>query len=91
MEVVATKGPVAVALDASYLASYASGIYTDTRCSADGLNHGALIVGYGTEDDQDYWIIKNSWGSLWGEQGYFKLLRGTNECGIAEYDVYPVV
>lgn len=88
---VATKGPVAVALDASYLGSYASGIYTDTRCSADGLNHGALIVGYGTEDDQDYWIVKNSWGSLWGEQGYFKLLRGTNECGIGEYDVYPVV
>lgn len=91
LEAVATEGPVAVAMDATYLAQYSSGVYTDENCDPSGINHGVLVVGYGTENGQDYWIIKNSWGPSWGDQGYFKLLRGTNECGVAEDDVYPVV
>lgn len=91
LEAVATEGPVAVAIDATSLALYSSGIYSDENCDPSGLNHGVLIVGYGTENGQDYWIVKNSWGPSWGDQGYFKLLRGTNECGVAEDDVYPVV
>ncbi|KAL1509140.1 hypothetical protein ABEB36_003925 [Hypothenemus hampei] len=90
-EAVATIGPVSVAMDATYLSSYSSGIYSSSKCSPSGLNHGVLVVGYGTENGSKYWIVKNSWGASWGEQGYFKLLRGVNECGVAEDDVYPVI
>jgi len=91
LEAVGSIGPVSVAIDASYINSYKSGVYADTKCSARNLNHGVLIVGYGTEGGKDYWIVKNSWGASWGDKGYLKILRGVNECGIAEDDVYPIV
>ncbi|XP_066254185.1 cathepsin L-like proteinase [Euwallacea similis] len=91
LEAVGTIGPVSVVVDASYLANYAAGIYSDSNCSPNNLNHAVLIVGYGSEDGQDYWIVKNTWGTSWGEQGYFRILRGADECGIAEDTVYPVV
>ncbi|XP_066254184.1 cathepsin L-like [Euwallacea similis] len=90
LEAVATEGPISVAIDASYLSQYSSGIYSDNSCSSISLNHGVLVVGYGSEDGKDYWIVKNSWGD-WGEEGYFRLLRGTNECGVAEDDVFPTI
>ncbi|KAH1028829.1 hypothetical protein HUJ05_002157 [Dendroctonus ponderosae] len=91
LEAVGSVGPVSVAMDASYIYSYASGVYETNLCAEYSLNHGVLVVGYGTQDGKDYWLIKNSWGSTWGEQGYLKLLRGKNECGIAEDDVYPII
>lgn len=87
-------GPIAVAIDASQpsLASYTGGIYNDPACSSTQLNHAVLAVGYGNENGQDYWIIKNSWGETWGEAGYFKLARNAgNRCGVAQDTNYPVV
>jgi len=56
------------------------------------LDHGVLAVGYGTDATAgDFWKIKNSWGGSWGESGYIRLARGTNECGVAKDASYPVV
>ncbi|XP_031334268.1 cathepsin L1-like [Photinus pyralis] len=91
-EAVATKGPVVAGMDASAesFQFYGSGIYYEPKCgnSIDRLNHAVLIVGY----TPDYWIIKNSYGVQWGENGYAKISRNvSNQCGIATYALYPVV
>ncbi|XP_030749404.1 cathepsin L-like proteinase [Sitophilus oryzae] len=86
---VATDGPVAVAIDGDYIQFYASGIYDDTTCNPNKLDHAVLAVGYGIENGTDYWILKNSWGSSWGESGYIRFLRGVNQCGIIAENTFP--
>ena len=52
-------------------------------CESDyRVNHAVTVVGYGTEDGVDYWLVKNSWGSRWGDKGFIKMKRGVNMCGI---------
>ena len=77
-------GPLAIALNANPLQTYSGGILdkTSSQCPVSGINHAVTLVGYGAESGVDYWIVKNSWGANWGENGYFRILRGTNECGI---------
>ncbi|GJP46868.1 hypothetical protein CLOM_g6120 [Closterium sp. NIES-68] len=85
-------GPLAVALNANWMQSYVKGVSCPLLCNRHALNHGVLMVGYGSHGFsparlryKDYWVIKNSWGSSWGEQGYYKLCRGKDECGIDSY------
>jgi len=78
---VGDNGPLAVAVDASqHWQTYNKGIVSN--CNGKQLDHGVLIVGFGTDAGTDYWIVKNSWGPSWGEQGYIRLARGTNQCDI---------
>jgi len=79
-----TNGPLSVALDATYWSFYSGGIY-DSSCSSSRMNHGVLLVGYGEEGSTKYWIIKNSWGTSWGEKGYLRLIRGKNKCGVNNF------
>ena len=91
-QILGTVGPVAVAIDAGTekLHFYHSGVFSDPECSSYALNHAVLAVGYGTLDGQDYYIVKNSWGKLWGEEGYVLMERGSNMCGIATDACYPI-
>ena len=69
------------ALDESFR-EYKGGIYSG--CSTKITNHGVLLVGYGTENGTDYWILRNSWGGNWGEGGFMRMRRGVGECGVGE-------
>jgi len=83
------EGPVSVAVDAGKFQSYRSGVLTG-RCGT-SLDHGVLVVGYGTAGGTDYWKVKNSWGSSFGEAGYIRLSRSGDMCGILDDASYPVV
>jgi len=85
-------GPVSIAIEAdqSCFQFYTGGILSDPSCGTQ-LDHGVLAVGYGTENNVNYWIVKNSWGASWGEAGYVRLIRGTNECGLSNMASYPRV
>jgi cathepsin X len=82
MAEVAARGPVAAGIDATVLETYTGGIITATQPS--DINHVVSIVGYGTENGTDYWIVRNSWGQYWGENGWFRIIRGENALGIEE-------
>lgn len=92
-----SKQPVAIAIEADtrYFQSYSSGVLTSSSCGTQ-LDHGVLIVGYGVENGQKYWLVKNSWSASWGENGYVKIARSdsTNDagiCGIAMDPSFPSV
>jgi len=82
MEEISTNGPITAAFTVyEDFPTYTSGVYQHTTGKSLG-GHAIEIVGYGTEDGTKYWKVKNSWNPSWGDGGYFKILRGSNECGI---------
>lgn len=91
------KNPVVVAIEADtrYFQSYTSGILDSVSCGTN-LDHAVEIVGYGAENGMKYWIVRNSWGTSWGENGYFRVLRSESKndigiCGIAAEPSFLVV
>jgi len=97
LEQAIATGPVSIGIEADQYTFqfYRSGVLT-AACGT-GLDHGVLAVGYGTMNGQDYWRVKNSWGSSWGDEGYIYLCRNCNanegkgQCGILMSASYPVV
>jgi len=84
------KQPVSVAIEAdkSAFQLYKSGVLDSAACGTQ-LDHGVLAVGYGTDAGMDYYKVKNSWGATWGENGYLRMVRDKNMCGIAMQPSYP--
>jgi C1A family cysteine protease len=83
-------GPVSIAIEADQrgFQFYHSGVFAGF--CGQRLDHGVLLVGYGTEKGKDYWKIKNSWGESWGESGYIRVVRNKNKCGLANAASYPI-
>jgi C1A family cysteine protease len=82
--------PISVAIEAdqSSFQHYKSGVFTGP-CGK-SLDHGVLLVGYGTDGGVDYWRVKNSWGTSWGDSGFIRIKRGSDLCGISDMASYPV-
>uniref|UniRef100_A0A8C1GGT5 Cathepsin S n=1 Tax=Cyprinus carpio TaxID=7962 RepID=A0A8C1GGT5_CYPCA len=92
-QAVANIGPISVAIDATHpqFILYRSGVYNDPSCTTN-INHAVLAVGYGAIAGQDFWLVKNSWGTGFGDGGYIRMARNQNNmCGIASYALYPVM
>ena len=85
MAAVATVGPLSIVIDASF-GNYESGVYDGCSKATMDLDHGMQMVGYGTEGGVAYWLVRNSWGTGWGDQGYIKIQRyaddATRPCGV---------
>jgi len=104
-----TVGPISIAIEADTKSfqMFQSGIYNDYEgCNANSktkgvesqpnINHAVVLVGYGTENGQDYYILRNSWDVSWGEKGYMRIARGSKfgpwgMCGLLYDPMYPVV
>lgn len=88
MNAIAQVGPVAIAVDAGW-SGYESGIYNGCNQVNPDINHGVVLVGYGEENGQKYWTVRNSWSPSWGEKGYIRLARSDNEDEICGMDITP--
>merc|ERR1712200_191899 len=98
LEMLLMINPVATAVVATdNWGGYGGGVLDDDLCCdaatdpecINTLNHAVTVVGYGTEGDKDYWLVKNSWSTNWGEEGYFKIKKGTGHCGWCHGTRYP--
>lgn len=86
MNAVATLGPIAISVDAGWM-GYESGVY-DGHCGST-IDHAVVLVGYGTENGKDYYLVRNSWGEGWGEGGYIKQLRRPDDSTNCAENLHP--
>jgi len=77
------KGPLACGVNANPLRDYESGVFTDDSAGSD-IDHVVSIVGWGVDNGVPYWRVRNSWGSYWGEMGFFRVKRGTGTLGLEQ-------
>jgi xylem cysteine proteinase len=91
LQTAVAAAPVSVAIEADQSAFqfYSGGIFT-ASCGQQ-LDHGVLAVGMGSQGSHNFWIVKNSWGTSWGEQGYIRMVMGKNQCGINNMASYPTM
>ena len=87
---------VSIAASSSYFGSYQSGVLTNAFLCGTEVDHAVVAVGYGQENGQDYWLVRNSWSSSWGEAGYVKIAADTSNsgagvCMVQNAPLYPVV
>jgi len=92
MKAAMNQQPLAVAIEADKLCfqTYSSGIFDNPKCGTT-LDHAVLAVGYGTENGQEYWVVKNSWNTTWGDQGYIRMAiqAGNGVCGVQMEPEFP--
>lgn len=96
VDAIKSHGPVSICYEVvNDFQFYHDGVYESTRCRSgpQDVNHAVLAVGYGVDSksQKPYYLVKNSWGTSFGIQGYFKILRGKNMCGLATCASYPIV
>jgi len=94
LQTAVANGPVSVGINAGLQSfqMYSSGVYDDPACagSESDLDHGVLAVGYGVDGYNEFWLVKNQWGTDWGMDGYIEMSRDkNNQCGIATAASYP--
>jgi C1A family cysteine protease len=89
------QGPISIGIDAAHksLVFYDHGLYFEPECgsSVDDLDHAVLLVGYGNYRGEDYWLVKNSWSTYWGNDGYVLMSQKDNNCGVTTQTTYPIV
>jgi len=88
------QGPVSVTIEAdkSAFQMYTGGVLNTSACGT-SLDHAVAAVGYGVENGTEYYLVRNSWGSSWGEAGYIKIATqasGAGICGIQQVSLYPI-
>lgn len=87
-------GVISIAIDASHYSFqlYFGGIYDEPSCDSTYLDHAVGLIGYGSERGVNYWIVRNSWGLDWGENGYIRMVKDkNNQCGEASDASYPII
>jgi len=89
MNAIAQVGPIAVSVDASTWSAYKGGIFNGCNQKNPDINHAVTLVGYGEENGQAYWLIRNSWSASWGEQGYIRVARFNTEEQMCGSDITP--
>jgi len=82
-----TSGPISIGVDATSWQTYMGGIMTN--CISSQVDHGVLAVGFDNTNSPPYWIVKNSWGASWGESGYIRIQKGTDQCLITSGPCAP--
>ncbi|KAL4708925.1 hypothetical protein ACJJTC_014953 [Scirpophaga incertulas] len=89
------NGPISISIDASHksFSFYSNGVYYEPKCKnkLDELDHSVLAVGYGILNGKKYWLVKNSWSNMWGNDGYVLMATKDNNCGVLTAPTYVLM